>query len=143
MTPEARLLDSMAKEAVKRLVRCVILELQRMRELLSGDDSGLANVWDEICVQKQSEESFLWDAYDDTVRATVEKVLEKVSITEVQAIWLQTDEGEDWLVDNDEEDSDIPWFQDDVVEYIMQEVYGVAANWSNRRIRRYLDNHEW
>ncbi len=35
--------------------------------LLSGDDTDLVSVWEEICIQVQGQESFDWDAYDYTV----------------------------------------------------------------------------
>ena len=47
----------------------VVAELKNLRDkefLLSGD-SGLKNVWAEICSQGRSEQSVYWDAYVDTM----------------------------------------------------------------------------
>lgn len=66
---ESRIVKAVAEAAAKRIARRVILGLQRMHHTLSGDDSELVTTWDEICVQVQYEQSFFWDAYDETVRA--------------------------------------------------------------------------
>lgn len=143
MTAVHRLISDIAKETVDRITRRVISKLQRLKNgLLSGDDSGLENTWDEICAQKQSEESFYWEAYDETVRAIVSQQLNEVSRTQLQAIWLQTDAGMDWLVDHDEDAPlDVPLDRDDVLNYVVDELYQLAENWSNRRIRAFLDSN--
>jgi hypothetical protein len=138
MTPESRLISAFARKSTERFSRRVVRELQQIKDLLSGDDSGLENVWDEICVQIQGQESFFWSAYDETVRAVVVAMLDKVPITELQVVWFQTDAGEEWLEDSDRRNPETPWNRDDVVEYIVAAVYDLAANWSNRRIRAYL-----
>lgn len=46
--------------------------------LLSGDDSGLKNTWEEICVHVQGQESFHWEAYKDTIKGLAESELEKL-----------------------------------------------------------------
>ena len=71
--------------------------LQRMTEgMMSGPDSGLMTVWDEVCVQVQDQQSTAWDAYDETVRQLVWSLLKSCSRLELEALWLQTDSGEDW-----------------------------------------------
>lgn len=37
--------------------------------MLSGDDSPLCNVWEEICAQQRGEESFYWFAYKYVIDA--------------------------------------------------------------------------
>lgn len=138
MTPES-LIATIAEAATTRISRRVIRDLQKMRELQSGDDSILENVWDEICVQIQGEYSVLWPFYDETVRTLVRSHVNQASDAEVHAIWLQTDEGTDWLWDTDCMDEEIPCCEDDVMEYIMERVYSAAVNWSNRRITAYLE----
>jgi len=52
------LIEEIASIESKRIVRRVIQFLQQMTEgRLSGDDSGLRNVWDEVCVQVRGQES--------------------------------------------------------------------------------------
>jgi hypothetical protein len=68
---EASIVREVANQASRRIARKVTAVLQRMKDTLSGDDSGLETTWDEICVQVQYEESVLWDIYDTTVRDLV------------------------------------------------------------------------
>lgn len=58
----------------------VIKELTGLNDqglLLSGDDSGLKNVWEEICIQMQVEESFHWDVYNNTIKNFIASEFEK------------------------------------------------------------------
>jgi len=105
----------------------------------SGDDSPLKNVWDEICVQVQGEESIMFDAYLDTIRSFIQDEVKKLDIQTKQVIWLQTNEGIDWEEDNSNQDSPI-YCEDDIAEYILQRfVLPEAANWNNKRIEKYLE----
>ena len=69
MKIEKDLLKKFAKEIAIRIAKKTILALQKIENTLSGDDSGLKNTWDEICVQIQYEESLFWSAYDETVQS--------------------------------------------------------------------------
>src|SRR5436309_5704292 len=103
MTIGRRFVDALAEKAISRLVRQSIRQLQRMtEERTSGADSGLANVWDEICVQIQGEESIHWAAYDATVRQIIRFDLKQISDVELESIWVQTDSGWDWWDDQEE-----------------------------------------
>jgi hypothetical protein len=111
--------------------------------------SDLHNIWDEICVQNQTEQFTSWEGYDNTVRSLVYGFIEKLEDHEQVAIWLQTDAGFDWLwqltenaekenvsmpIDNKEEH--VPMDIDDIVAYVTREyVYWQAGKWSNSRIR--------
>ena len=56
MLVEERLVARIGDRALDLAVRRTVRELQALRDtVLPGDDSGLANAWDEICVQVQSE----------------------------------------------------------------------------------------
>lgn len=68
----------------------------------SGDDTPLRNIWDEVCVQAQVEYSVLWDAYEEVILGLIEREVHKLDKSIISAIWLQTEEGEDW----DEENQD-------------------------------------
>ena len=60
------------------LVEKIISELKALRDpnfLLSGDDSGLKNIWEEICSQVQGEESYHWDVYISTIEDFIETEL--------------------------------------------------------------------
>lgn len=106
----------------------------------SSEDSGLENVWDEICVQLQHQESVLWDVYDTTVRSMVELEVDRLKPFEKEAIWLQTKQGSDWSIDQEEEPDSIPVINSDIIDHVLCHfLYRDADNWSNKRIRVYLD----
>jgi len=113
--------------------------LQRQRDgLLSGDDSGLTNVWEEICVQIQGNHSSHWDLYEETIDQCVQLEVEKLPPYEVDAIWVQTSNGETWDLEDEESRQPYPVNTEDVVAYIIARyIYREASDWSNQRIRRY------
>ena len=143
MKSEHDVLRKFADEIAERITRKTISDLQGIKESLSGDDSGLENCWDEICVQFQSEASICWDVYEEVIHVSVMAHLEDLKEHEKIALWFQTDEGWDWLYDNpDEKNESPPVFNEDIKQYIVQEyVYQEAGNWSNKRIRGFLGWH--
>lgn len=130
----------LAKEACQRIARKVVRELQQLTDgLHSGDDSGLKNAWDEICVQVQGEESCTWSAYDLTVKQMVGAEVSRLAQHEQNAIWLQTKEGKDWICAEEDSRESNPVVLDEIVEYLSSEyVYDLASDWTNPRIRKYL-----
>jgi hypothetical protein len=138
---ESAIIRALAEQVCQRLTRKIIATLQGLNnELLSGEDSPLKNTWDEICVQVQFEASFSWEAYDETVRGLANAEVEELLRHEREAVWLQTSEADRWDSENEFRREPYPVVNDDVVEYLMTEyIYCQAANWSNRRIREYLD----
>src|ERR1700722_2194133 len=88
---ESAIVRDLAKRVCRQVTRRTIAALQKLNvDLLSGDDSGLVNIWDEICVQIQYEGSWAWDAYEETIRRIVTAQVEKLSAHEREAVWLQT-----------------------------------------------------
>lgn len=95
-------LDYISDKACEEISRTVIKDLRKMTEgMQSGDDTPLKNVWDEVCVQMQSEPSYMWDAYEDTILGMIGQEVHKLDKNIIGAIWLQTGEGEDWDDDNE------------------------------------------
>jgi hypothetical protein len=144
MTPtlsECLIVWKLAEAVCQQVSRRAIRTLQQLTEGLgSGDDSCLSNAWEEICVQVQGEESVLWDAYEETVRQILSSEITKLPVYEREAIWLQTPEGERWDPENEDSRSAYPVVEDEIVEYLKNEyIYKAAADWSNGRIRRYLE----
>jgi hypothetical protein len=139
---ESRVITAFAKAICKRVTRKAISQLQRMTSgSLSGEDSGLENIWDEICAQVQFQESIYWELYDATVRDVVRISVKELQSHEREAIWLQTAEGDDWLFADEETREQYPVCEDDIVEHLVHEqIYSSAANWTNKRIREYLDH---
>jgi hypothetical protein len=65
---ESVVVGALAEGVGQRITRKVIPTLQALTVTLSGDDSGLETVWDEICAQVQTDESVFWNVYDKTVQ---------------------------------------------------------------------------
>ncbi len=130
-----------AEVIVARLVRSVIRELQQMVDpamLLSGDSSGLINVWDEICVQRQVENSFAWGAYEQTIRAFIDGKLEDIPYGTLRSLWLLTPCGLEWAEENQTRNDPNPRLPD-IAEYVFDEVLHKASDHTNARIRAYCD----
>lgn len=144
MKSEKDVLMKFAVEIAERISRKTISALQKIPDTLSGDDSGLINSWDEICVQVQGEQSFFWDLYDETTRSFVAAYVEELKAHEKLALWFQTDQGWDWPYDDEEEEERNEYHpiidDEDIVQYIVKEyVYNKAGRWANKRIRTYID----
>ncbi|MFC1451893.1 hypothetical protein ACFLSJ_00950 [Verrucomicrobiota bacterium] len=131
--------EAVADSACETICGKAIRRLQQMTQaLLSGDDTPLASCWDEICVQAQSEESFHWDAYEETIRATIGADIEALPGHVLQAIWLQTDRGRDWAFDNPEAER-APYCLEEIGDHMIREyIMRAADTYSNERIRKFL-----
>jgi hypothetical protein len=105
-----------------------------------GDDPGLRNAWDELCVQVQFEESIYWDAYEQTITSLVAGEFDKLALFEREAVWLQSLEGENWSCKDETTREPSPVVDLEAIDYIVREfVYGEAGRWSNPQIRQYLE----
>ena len=138
--------DVFADEATRVLTTRTIRSLQALREthLQSGADSGLRDAWDEICVQVQEEYSLLWEAYAHTIRAVLEKHCDRLPPRDLHSIWRRTGAASDWLQDVEvglQPDEGQPYCVEEVVEEVMEKILWEAGDWSNHRIRQYLDRH--
>ena len=130
------IISFIGNQECEKIAHKVVRELQNLKNCtLSGDDSGLQNVWDEICVQVQYEESFEWEIYVDLIKKYISDQLESLKSELIKAMWLETEEGDmyDW-------NEDKGWNEDAVVEYILREhILSAADTHSNDRIRRFLN----
>ncbi|MGD9781803.1 MAG: hypothetical protein AB7V14_06585 [Kiritimatiellia bacterium] len=143
MTIEDKIVRDLASRAGHVIARRVIARLRNMNDgLLAGDDSGLTNSWDEICVQIQGEKFALWSAYEDTIDGIILSELEEYDRLMKTALWLQTEDGIEWGIDNN--DGTQPVFSDGaLVDRVRNEyVLASAEGWSNARIRAYLGQAE-
>ena len=139
MDDRDRIITSIAEHECKRIARRVLRDLQGMTQgMQSGNDSGLANLWNEVCVQVQGQESGMWDYYVEMMREMIEKQVQMLSVELRKAIWLQTDNGFHWDFDEDEP-AEIEYSEDDIVDHILREfVLKLAADWKNRRIEKVI-----
>jgi hypothetical protein len=131
-----------AKLACERICRRLIRAYRRMHHKLSGDDSPLVNVWEEICVQEQQERAFSWeDAYEASLLGFLEGEVDALDEATRWAIWHQTDAGIDWSVDDNEPPEE--WSSEELGRFILEEyVLPAAGAYSNARIRRYIERWE-
>jgi hypothetical protein len=116
----------------QRISRQVIRNLQELNDkdsLLSGDNSGLVNIWDEVCVQLQFEESYFWDAYEEMIESSTKYFVEKLPDHERDAAWLITSEGESWDCEAEDDRDPDPVFHDDIVRHIIGCVLTIGNDW--------------
>lgn len=147
------LIREYAKAAADLLSAEAIGHLVTLPATLSGDGSGLENVWEEICVQVQGEESIFWDAYTEVMNGAVLGAIQKLEIParDLAAIWLQSDEGWDWHWDREWEEgqrkrserasgaSPIPFVLDRIADYVVDNYLKPAAeDFSNENIESFL-----
>lgn len=94
---KARLLRRIAQATATEIARRSMETLRKMRHTMSGEDNGLKNTWQEICVQVQGDQSPFWDAYETAMTEAVGAALLEIDESALIAIWLETDEGDRWL----------------------------------------------
>lgn len=126
------------------LIEATISRMERMSgsEMQLGDDSGLLDVWEEVCVQIQGEESMFWSVYVDTIDSILLGKIELLDRDEQLALWVMTDSGWDYVYDHhaDESgsDADIPVDLTEIVDMIRGEVMRKAADYESPTIYEYL-----
>jgi hypothetical protein len=147
MRIEQHIVAGWARQLSDKLIKDSIAALEQMdaNEMLSGDDSGLKNVWEEICVQVQHEESIFWDAYVETMEGLLAGFVEVLDTDARMALWVVTDEGSDYVDDHNADDDgvrDVPVSEDEIVSKLKNGLLSAAANYSNSRITMFLSRHE-
>jgi hypothetical protein len=137
-----RIISAVAERECRRVCRRVILALQRMPNGSPFDDDiPLQNLWNEVCVQVQVEESVAWGVYVAVMEQAIDAAIERTDLAIRQAIWLRTSDGLAWVPGPEENAAGVPCSRQDIVEYILQEyVLSQAGGYSNARIRKYLRN---
>jgi hypothetical protein len=139
---ESSIVADLADGAARRVTRKAISALQRISCKLSGDDSELKTLWDEICVQRQFESAFSWDVYEQIVEVHVSDLVSGLPDHERAAIWLQTAAGLEWQFAEPEDRKADPVDDANVVQHIIRHyIYDEAERWSNAKIRTFLDRH--
>ena len=145
------LVHEFANIAATRTATSAMKYLIKSKHTLSAEDSGLKNTWDEICVQVQDIRTYFWDGYVASMRDAVLSAMMSLGKIEIAAIWLQTDEGNNWsrnLTDPefanafpDPTANELHELIDEeyVAEYIInQHLESLAFKYSNERIRGFL-----
>ncbi len=135
---------------VKKLVKRFVEHSQNLKDghTLLSDDSGLKNVWEEICVDMQGEWTFYHQTYISQIEMFVENVLyPKLTELEKTMIWTQTDEFDEWIEELEEKhrnevnysiDFSDMFCYDALLKYISNAIMQEAMNYTNSRIDKYL-----
>jgi DNA phosphorothioation-dependent restriction protein DptG len=139
---EWRVIKKFADQVCDRICNRVVRYLRSVTDTLSGDDSPLTNAWEEICAQVQSEQSIYWDTYESVIDQAIEEEVKGLPEHELAAVWFQTPEGEDWGF-TDGSDREEPYMdQQQIVAVIRDSVLSKAGDYTNSRIREFLDRSE-
>ena len=131
------IVTDLAEREAKQIVVRTIRDLQRLSDTMSGDDSGLSTIWDEVCVQVQGEHSIYWSMYMQVIETFVAADVEELPTFVREAIWLQTQDGWDWDCEDEEERLTAPVDDAAITEYLVSALLSAADDWSNPRIRAY------
>ena len=147
MRIEQHIVAAWARQLSDKLIKDSIEALVQMdgHELLSGEDSGLNNVWEEICVQVQQEESIYWDVYVETMEYLLADSPDLLDQDARMALWVVTDEGSDYVDAHHADDDgvgDVPVLEDEIVSELKDKLLSAAANYSNSRITRFLTRYD-
>ena len=137
-----KLSDNLCKKIARQTIRW-------MQGQNTAIDIGyLENLWDDVCYQLQAGRSYSWNHYDFAIMTYVISKLEELNKYEANAIWLQTDNAYDHLVDMEDKGIAIdsrftpmrsPPYVDDMARYIVNEyIYSQADTWQNDRLRQLL-----
>ena len=148
--PAYRLVIDHARALGQSIAEQVRADLEEMDEtLLSGADSRLISVWQEICVQVQGEESFEWDTYQELVTGMISVRVTDLSKAEQEMLWLATDAGWDWLYDvvhaDDEPAPEQPGLDtEELAEWIWTEfLRPLAESERDPNVVAYLEGEAW
>lgn len=144
MRIEQHVVNAWAGKLASRITKKTTTDLKKMnsKEMLSGDGSGLRNVWEEVCVQVQGEQSFYWDTYEETIDGLLARYVELLDQEERLALWLVTDEGWDYIYDHYADDGgvvDVPVLEDDIVRKLKDEIWSTAGCYTNSRIDNFIN----
>ena len=127
--PRYALIAELGDWLADKVVRISVRRFQRMPPQMTDV---LKHFWDEICAQVQGEESVVGNLYQEVVADTIRSVIKDWPQLHLQTLWLRTDEGTDWLCEEDV--SVVPVNTNDIVNMLEQRVYDLASNVSNSRI---------
>ncbi len=146
MRIEQHLAATWASQLSETLIKDAIQSLEEMdsQEMLSGD-SGLKNVWEEVCVQVQDEQSFFWETYVETMEGLLAGFVELLDASAQLALWTLTESGRDYIDDHQADDEaalDIPVDAVEIVAMLMDSLLSAAANHESASISRFLQRHE-
>ena len=126
MSIEQAIVQAWARQLTANAIAQVRREMTDLNEnLLSGDDSGLSNVWDEVCAQVQGEESAFWETYLEVLDDNLRMYLSSISQEAELALWIETPEGGCWVSGHEQDPvniEEVPVNREDVVRHLQSAV---------------------
>ncbi|MCY1515563.1 hypothetical protein D9M68_501520 [compost metagenome] len=140
MRIEQHIVASWAAKLSGRAVNDMVLRLEGMEATLSGD-SGLENVWEEVCAQVQGEESIDWSTYEDIIVDLLHSVVKGLDRDAQLALWAATDAGWDYIYDHHADKNGAvgaPLDIGAIVAKLKEDVLSAAADYESPSLYRYL-----
>lgn len=137
--------DSEADRLTKALLAKLVEDIQNIPTdagMLSGEGSGLVNLWDEICVQAQISESAHWESYESIMRVAANSIPEDLTFAQRSILWLATPAGEEWSDENDQPESPaIPPkpANEEIADYLYEKLLELAGSYRNHRTIAYAN----
>ena len=107
---------------LRAIVKNIVSDLSSERVLLSGDDSGFVNLWEEFAVQITGEHSYFFNLYEDHVQNICMATAEKLSKFELAVLAFFTSTYIDWWYERDEANVIEPTAEE-LAEWIAKEMY--------------------
>lgn len=135
---ESSIVSHLARRVVDQLLKKVIRDFRQSGFLTLREDvhTMLDNGWDELCVVVHLDGIACGDRYDEAIKLFVRCSVEGLESFELEAVWLQTDEGDEWDCEEPEDREPYPVFSEDVVRYVAEMVTDKARESSNPRVRK-------
>lgn len=142
MRIEQAITAAWASRLARTAIEDAIGDLKRMdfEDMLSGD-SGLEDVWEEICVQVQEEQSVFWHAYEQTIDCLLDGYIDALDRNARLALWSITDEGWDWIDEHhadDDGEREAPVDVGEIVAKLKEELLSAAADHKSPSTRRFF-----
>jgi hypothetical protein len=140
MRIEQHIAIAWAERLTKKVLDDVIDILTHTNAELSGD-SGLKNVWEEVCAQVQSQESAYWSAYDWTLSDLIERTVGNLGHDEQLALWSITDAGWDYIHDHHTDRDgvkNVPVDTGDIVQKLRGVLLSAADDYESPTLYRFL-----
>lgn len=133
-----RIIEELGASITHLLVKRVARKMQQYKEgMLSGDDSGFINLWDDYCAQIQYERAFGFDLLEDVVIANCQLEIENLqnsNIDEYHVLFLYSAIKTERMSATDCNDIYVA-----PEDFLFEEVYKYAMNYTNSRITNYLN----
>lgn len=123
-------LGVMHRNLIVKEVISDLISLNDKNMLLSGDDSGLENIWEEICAQVQFEYSIYWDVYLDTLDNCINRSLSKQPKEVIELLLY---------ISNCDIEDEQDYSQENMLIYIKANVLSEADCYKNINITNFLE----